>query len=750
MKGKGLVPLLIIAVILVGLVIWKKTSAPTRTLSEQVDLVALLPDDVEASTLGKLELYAGAKPDEKVVLARTDSAWQVESHFNAPVAEEKIDEYIKSLDELKGEFREEVASDDDLKAFDLTDDSAFHVVGYAKDATEPAFHVLVGKAPDYRTVFMRPSDQKKVYVEDTNLRQLAGVYGDTSAPGATPAASTPAAAPTATPWLDKKILELDQAKMAKIELKTPDKTLVFEKQAPAAPAETPAEGDAAAPDAQPAPEPPAEPKWVLVSGGPGGELKPAGIDNVVRKIATLSATDIVDPAKKAEWGLEPAQFSATVTLSEGEPVVIEGGRAEGATDGYVRVASASSDRVYKLDSYGFGQLFPKGSALFTLEGVAAGVDAIDRIAVTQPEGDFAVTKSGEAWTVESPAAKLPAQTTAIDTMKSMLSAWKPDDYADAVEGTGLDAPTRSVTFSVAGESRTIHVGNASKSSDGYYAKLDGNDKILTMSKTDYQKVFVEPKNLFQLKLVDAPTTDMQSIAVERADDAFTLAQTDGAWSLASGGPAGATVDQDKASALANALAALQAADIIAGERAPGAPIATVRVNAADGVQTLAVEAEQEGRYPVTLAEIAQAVWVDKADMDGILVASATLAAAPEPAAPPAALEAPADAPAAAAVPAPETPAPATVTIDPSALGAPADAPAPAESPASAEPAAVAPEAPATEVPAPAAPEAVAPVDAAPAAPEAPATEAAPAPAAPEAAAPADAPAAPEPAPAPAG
>jgi hypothetical protein len=318
-------------------------------------------------------------------------------------------------------------------------------------------------------------------------------------------------------------------------------------------------------------------------------------------------------------------------------------------------------------------------------------------------------------------------------MKSMLTAWKPDDYADAVEGTGLDAPTRSVTFSVAGEPRTIHVGNASKSSDGYYAKLDGNDKILTMSKTDYQKVFVEPKNLFQLKLVEAPTTDMQSIAVERADDAFTLAQTDGAWSFASGGPAGATVDQDKASALANALAALQAADIIAGERVPGAPIATVRVSAADGVHTLAVEAEQEGRYPVTLAEIAQAVWVDKADMDAILVASGTLAAAPEPAAPPAALEAPADAPEPSAAPAPETPAPATVTIDPSALGAPADAPAPAETPAPA----AAPEAPATEVPAPAAPEAAAPVDAAPAAPEA--------------AAPVDAaPAAPEPAPAPAG
>src|SRR5690606_732141 len=141
---------------------------------------------------------------------------------------------------------------------------------------------------------------------------------------------------------------------------------------------------------EPKPEP--EAKWVLVAGGPGGEAKESGITNLMRKFTNLSASDIVDPTKTAEYGLDAPGFKATIHTKEGEPVVLEGGRGEGATDGYVRVASAGGDRVYKLDSYTFGQVFPKGSTLFTLEGFTYPDNAIDRIEVKQPVGNFAAVR----------------------------------------------------------------------------------------------------------------------------------------------------------------------------------------------------------------------------------------------------------------------------------------------------------------------------------------------------------------------
>lgn len=178
MKPKSLIPLVVVLAILVALVLVKNMGKERPTLVEQVGLVTLLPEGLSKGDVAKLELYTGAKPDDKLVLAydAEGNTWRVVTHFNAPAKQETVDKYLDAIVKLKGEPRETGVSDAGLAQYDISDEKAFHVAGYKRDSAEPLFHLLVGKAPSYNSVFLRKADSRDVFVEQTNLRQQAGVY----------------------------------------------------------------------------------------------------------------------------------------------------------------------------------------------------------------------------------------------------------------------------------------------------------------------------------------------------------------------------------------------------------------------------------------------------------------------------------------------------------------------------------------------------------------------------------------------
>jgi len=179
MKLKSLIPLVVIFAILAVLVVWKQSSQEEPTIVDQVQLNPLVPEGVSEDDVAVLELFAGATPDEKVVLTRVSTdpeSWRVTTHFNAPANEEKIDEYLSNVLDLKGEPREEVTDDKGLAPYQLGTDTAFHIKGLTEGGEEPLFEVLVGKAPAPNQVFMRAADSQTVYTADVNLRRDAGLH----------------------------------------------------------------------------------------------------------------------------------------------------------------------------------------------------------------------------------------------------------------------------------------------------------------------------------------------------------------------------------------------------------------------------------------------------------------------------------------------------------------------------------------------------------------------------------------------
>ena len=618
MKTKNLIILLLVLVVLVGIAVGRSMMKPARTIEQAVELPSLLPEGLAKTDIAAITVFLGSKPDESVTLtqdADNPDKWRVSTHFNAPAKLDKVEEFLDKLVGLQGEFRAAIDTDEGLDEFQLTDASAFHVQGMKKGADEPAFEILVGKAPAPNQVFARAARSNDVFVVPENLRRDAGLWTDDSDK-----------APEADTWLDKTILSIDKEKLAALDITTPEKHLVFENR------EKPSEAPEPVPEEEGAdpvePEPPTvEHEWVLAEGGPGIAYKQSGFSSMLNAFPSLSATGIVDPAKRAEWGLDQPAFRLAISVSDqDEPVVIEGGRLDPSGDGYVQVAGAADDVVYQLSKWQFERIFPKGADLFDLPKLDVDKKSIQRVVLDQPEGAIELVRVEDEWTVAAPAADLEVQKNTLDTIANTLAAWKPGDYADDPTAAQLDTPTRTATFSTGdGESHTIVLGADSKGIDGAYARLDDSETALVMSRSDMDRVFVSAGELYQHDVLDIDELDVVGITVTREEDGFELAKGEGGWTLTAGDTA-AEADEDAVDDLTAAIADFQISDIRLGQsKMAGEPYATLTCAMEDGTtHTLTIGAVEGDVYPITVDGKGILFEADTLDVHELLPASDTL------------------------------------------------------------------------------------------------------------------------------
>ena len=768
MKAKKLIPFLVILLLLAGLALLRK-NAENKPVSivKQVNLQTLVPEGLIAANIAKIEMFSGAKPDQKVVLEKKDDTWRVASLFNAPADAKTTEELVQKILGMQGEFRGSAENDEKLANYELKDDQAFFVVAYKTGDDKPAVNLRVGKAPDYKSVFVRRADDKKVYVESTNLKREAGVTEPPSGEAPKSAATEDNTVPKSSKWLKKDLLQFEKDKITKLALNMPDKALAFErheKPKPEKPAAT--EGENA--EGEKKEEKPAEPakpeyEWKLASGGFSPAFSQPGLQTLLGAYGTVTVSDALDPAKKAEYGFEPPQFKAVISMDGQNDTVLLGGRPKMNDDCYVMIEGAADGLVYKMDKYKFEQVFPKGTPLFTLPGLTLKKEDMAKVEATGPQGRIVLAPGEGGWKVAEPALDLEVQQTAVDNLVGVLAALKPVDYADASANVGDFATTVTVTMKD-GSTHSVKIGGAAKAVDGSYVRVDANPASLVLVKAEIAKLTVAPRDLFAMAVLGKALDSVNRIECRNADLKFALAKEGDAWKLDLGGnvtKAGASAADD----LLSALRALQMKGVRAGEPAQVADaVTTVKCTKADGsTVSLEIGPAVDGMHRAVVAGKPYLFDMQASELETLANQMKTASTppppeatpAPEPApeanaaskapvsllAPPAEAPAPAPAPVEAA-PALPAPAPVSAEIAPVAATAPVSTPAPA------------PVISAPEVPAPA--PAPAPVEAAPAAPVAPAPAPAPveaAPAAPAAPAPAPveaapvAPAAPVPAPA---
>ncbi len=490
MKFKSLLPLIIIFAIIVVLGVVKEVTKHKSNIAEQTGVVSLAPPDV--SRLAKIEMYPGTDPSAGLTLACDVNLgrWHVASDLNAPVRSDAIDAYLKAVMGLKGEPRTVAASETDLGEYGLTDKKAFHVVGYKDGSDEPIFHWLIGKSPGGLSVFMRRAGDMQVFVEQNDLRRLAGIY-EIPEDGVTKLESSF--------WVDKVILRIMPDYIMRIALTYPDKSLVFEKvpkEVDASEVADPHAGHNHDGQSQQEQEASADGKktvyeWQLVSGGPDYPFDYNGLNLLLQDFSPTNSCGFVDPAKKAEWGLENPAFKCNVHVWQRPDVDIEGGRPEIAEGGYMRVLGPQENFVYKCNVIQFETIFRKGSDFFQLPGLTLDKDLVQSIEINQPKGDIVLAKNGNGWTLSKPEGGYLPDAEAVETMLKTLCAWKPVDYADS--GIDPGEPTHTVKIkSSNGAVNTITLYKPSPSVPGYYARLNDIPQVMAMSKEDMDTVFLEP------------------------------------------------------------------------------------------------------------------------------------------------------------------------------------------------------------------------------------------------------------------
>ncbi len=624
MKPKQLVPLVIVMAVLAGIVFLRQSQEESPNLIEQVQLQQLLPGDLQPADIARIELHAGGQAEEALTLERAASGegWLVTTHFDAPVKSDKIDGFLDTLTGLQGEFRA-AASGDGLGAYDLQEEVGFHFKGFAEGADEPLFHLVTGKGPSFGNAFARAADGEDVYVIDLNLRREAGLYTlDLSDP------------PMPGIWLDKEVLRLEKAKIKKVALSYPDKALAFEYQLVEQPEATHEEEESDE-EAEEEATPPAPPldvyEWVVVSGGTGIALNPTALSNLTQRLSTVNASDVVDPAKKAEWNLENPIYTCRITI-DGQPdeIVLEVGKPAEGRDAYLRVASSDKDIVYKINGYDFEQIFTEGGAFFELPGVLVDAADVSSIEYTTDEGQVVLSKTEEAWTVTEPKSDATLIDTKLDDVARTLISWKATDYADSLENTGLDTEPRSVSFKGEGLSHTIVVGDESPSGKGRYARLDQLDQVLVMSTRDHADIFVSPSEFFERDVFDLDEAEITQIEVTQGDQAYELAKSDEGWTITEGDVT-SPADESATTDLRLVLSSIAGEKLLFDATAAGELLGTIALTTEDGQELkLNVHVEQEGMHALTVPGRMTGYWVTASDAERLLPDADTLKPEPAP------------------------------------------------------------------------------------------------------------------------
>ena len=616
MKPKSLLPLALVFVVLGGLVLMKRAGEETVTLTEQAQLTALVPDNLDTDTVGKLKIWSGVDSGEGIVLVKTaEDTWELESHYGAPVDAKKIDSFMHVVNTMEGEFRAE-ASDDQLADYNLSDDLGFHAIGYGADGNTEAFNVLVGKSPSSGDVFMRSGGTNAVYVVNMNLKREAAIYSD-----------EPSELPKADHWLNKSILALNTETISGLGIVFPDKsltaeieTIVIEAEPTETAEESSEEEDAESEEPK---EPQTETRWKLTQGGMGEDPHQAPFTKITRRLADLNASKVVDPGKAGDFGMAPPTYRLTIQQEGQDDIVLKGGRPDLRGPAYLSVEGDEKGLIYQVTKLSFEELFAQGTDYFEMPGLLLEDRSLTSISYTWPDGHTELAKVDGQWQVNSPKADLPIDSAALEALERKVSAWQALDYADDGADTGLENPTHTITFATADETHRIALGKDATHTNGRYARLDDVAHTLVMPKTEIDSIFAGPTGLYRTALFDVEETEqgITYIELSRGDMAYILDKEEDGWYMVTDEES-FLAKESTVAMLLDSLTLLEAEDFILDEnRAPGETYASVLFKTENDVEyKAAIEAVgDDSTYPTTISGYASAFVLSKPSLNRVFL-----------------------------------------------------------------------------------------------------------------------------------
>ncbi len=307
----------------------------------------LLPAPFAKEELTRIVLGQG-RDSTAVVLERLPDKWVVRTAYGHPASQQKVDDLVKGLSELRGEFRSKSA--DVLADYSLDDEHAVSVVLFGKDF-RPVLRLLIGRKPAGAVGdFVRRPGDNAVYLTGASLLTGMGLW---SGP----------ARPQSRHFLELQAYEAARDDVDAIILDDGGRIteLVKEIQAPASPpaAATGEPAAAAAPDRSVY-------EWRMARPKAKPALKTKA-DAVLNSVALVRAADVADPAGSLEeYGLWKAARKATLRFSSGKEFTLYFGAtrpAQGDAPGGVYMRTDTDNTIWIVRDSLVGTIFPKTEEL---------------------------------------------------------------------------------------------------------------------------------------------------------------------------------------------------------------------------------------------------------------------------------------------------------------------------------------------------------------------------------------------------
>lgn len=519
MKNRTVI-ILIAVIVALGLVaVIQKRRRQRQIAAPTEQFVRIMPADMRAADIHKIEVYRGEEKKDAVVLERKDAGWIVASKFNSKGNDTTITQLLDDIKTLTGEVRTRKASLHE--DFDITPAKAVHISLYDKNG-KLYRDVLLGKRGDgYNEGFVRLARGDEVYLAGKNLLSNLGIFSETDEPDA-------------KKWLDLKIIEEDKEKLAKVVLDMPGKQVVLAKQEKKKEEESETEAGEETPE-ELKPDETKEYEWVLTSPETGFKVKDAAITSLISSVSSFSGDDVADPAKSDEYGFDPATYTATITLDDNSAKTLLIGEKIDDNKRYAKLKD--EETVYILPTYRITGVFKKMRDLVELEVWDLKKEDIASINLQKPEYDILLErrlkegKEGKEdadydWILAKPESRFKLQEYRVSTIVSKLIKPTPDDLFLTGEAAdyGLDSPEYKAMLTMKdGTAQTVLFGKKLEDADERYVKFEGKDHFYTYSKYNFESVFPEMTKLVNVEVLqDLIKDNVTSLAFKTADGEFTL------------------------------------------------------------------------------------------------------------------------------------------------------------------------------------------------------------------------------------
>lgn len=268
---------------------------------------SLLGKGVDAAAVQSITAWVGALPDSTVELSRAGDGWVVASRWDWKAKKDLVDKLIEDLAGLTGELRS--STGDVLADYEIDAEKGMHLVGKGAGGSE-LFHLVVGKAATRGGTFVRRDGSDDVYLTSASLRSSFGLWGEETK------------APDTKRWIELRVTQANRQDVDRIVLHDGASVLTLEKefaQAPAAPA--PADTASAA-----GPAPPDRANWTWKADA-AGAIDKAKADGILGTACNLYATDVVEPADPALYGLAAPARWFELFLADGTTLAVRFGDA---------------------------------------------------------------------------------------------------------------------------------------------------------------------------------------------------------------------------------------------------------------------------------------------------------------------------------------------------------------------------------------------------------------------------------------